>query len=232
MTLSASLARLVRDAIKAALFDVHTAFPARVESVSRDGIGWRVDAKPMGYRYLAKMDGGELQEELPVIPDVPVVWPASGGWGIAMPIEEGDHVLIVASEHATGQWRARGTLSDPQLRERHGLSGCFAIPGAGTALRKFADGVSSAAQSGIVIGKDGGIQISMSSTEIKLGRSASSYAAKADAVLDRLQTIVDGFNGHTHVGVTAGTGTSGVPSPASLLATPVASVAASKVKVE
>lgn len=226
MTISATLTRLVRDAIRAALLDVHTAFPARVEGVSRDAIGWRVDVKPQYYRFLAKRGGGEVREELPVIPDVPVLWPAAGGWGIAMPIEVGDHVLVVASEHAIGQWRARGTLCDPQLRERHGLSGCIAIPGAGTAVRAFADGVSAAAQAGIVIGKDGGIQIAISSTEIKLGRSATSYAAKADSVDDRIATIVAAFNAHTHTETGATTNV-----PGSLIAAQ-ASVAASKVKVE
>lgn len=229
MTLAADLARLVRDAIKAALFDVHTAFPGRVEAVDRDAIGWIADVKPQAYRFLAKRGGGEQREELPVLPAVPVVWPSSGGWGIAMPIEVGDHVVVIASEHAIGEWRQRGTLCDPGLRERHGLSGCFAIPGAWTATKRFVDGISTAAQSGIVIGKDGGIQISMSSTEIKLGRSASSFAAKADAADDRFSTLVTAFNAHTHTGVTIGSGSSGAPA-ATIPAQ--ASVACSKVKVE
>lgn len=58
--------------------------------------------------------------------------------------------------------------------------------------------------------------------------AASSFAAKADAVLDRLQTIVTAFNTHTHSGGTLGGGLTGVPS--ATLAAP-ASVAASKVKV-
>lgn len=222
MTISATLTRLVRDAIRAALLDVHTAFPARVEGVSRDAIGWRVDVKPQYYRFLAKRGGGEAREELPVIPDVPVLWPAAGGWGIAMPIEVGDHVLVVASEHAIGQWRARGTLCDPQLRERHGLSGCIAIPGAGTAVRAFADGVSAAAQAGIVIGKDGGIQIAISSTEIKLGRSASKAPATAPEVfteLTKIKTTLDSLSGATF----------GTPYVAPLTAS---EIGASKVKVE
>lgn len=57
--------------------------------------------------------------------------------------------------------------------------------------------------------------------------AASSFAAKADAVLDRLQTIVTAFNAHTHSGGTI-LGSTGVP--AATLAAP-ASVAATKVKV-
>lgn len=229
MTLAANLMRFVRDSMKAILLDVHTAFPARVERVERDGTSWLADVKPMYLRHIAKRGGGEVTEELPVIPQVPIIWPASGGWGIAMPISVGDHVLVIASEHAIGEWRARGAVCDPILRGRHDLNGCFAIPGAATAGRKFADALSDAAQAGIVIGKDGGIQIAMSTTEIKLGRSATSYAAKADAVLDRLQDIVTSFNTHTHT-VAAAPGTSAAP--VVLMSTPVASVACSKVKVE
>lgn len=72
-------------------------------------------------------------------------------------------------------------------------------------------------------------------TTLRLGdASASSFAAKADAVLDRLEAIVDGFNAHTHVAGTlsspsgAVTGSTGVP--ASMLSAP-ASVAASKARV-
>jgi hypothetical protein len=61
------------------------------------------------------------------------------------------------------------------------------------------------------------------------GAAASSFAAKADAVLDRLQAIVTGFNTHIHSGGTI-SGSTGVP--AVTLSTPVASVACSKVKVE
>jgi len=226
MSLGAAIGALVRDAVKAALLDVHTSFPARVESVRRDGTGWLVDVKPQGLRHLPKRGGGTVTEELPVIPDVPMLWPVAGGWGMSMPIEAGDHVLVVASEHAIGEWRSRGEVCDPGLRGRHDLNGCFALPGAATAGRFFADALGAAAESGIVIGKDGGIQIAISTSEIKLGRSASSYAAKADAVLDRLQAIVTGFNAHTHT-VSGGA----TLAPVTPLTTP-ASVAASKVRVE
>lgn len=230
MTLAANLMRFVRDSMKAILLDVHTAFPARVERVERDGTGWLADVKPMYLRHIAKRGGGEVTEELPVIPQVPIVWPAAGGWGIAMPIEAGDHVLVIASEHAIGEWRTRGVVCDPVLRGRHDLNGCFAIPGAATAGRKFADALSDAAQAGIVIGKDGGIQISMSATEIKLGRSATSYAAKADAVNSRLADIVTAFNAHQHV-ETGGT-TNAILPIQQVFPTGVPSVACSKVKVE
>lgn len=82
-------------------------------------------------------------------------------------------------------------------------------------------------------GKDGAGHIpteqtlSVSST-LRLGdASATSYVAKADAVLDRLQAIVTGFNAHTHPDPVSGN--TGVPT--ALLLTPVASVAAAKARV-
>jgi hypothetical protein len=71
--------------------------------------------------------------------------------------------------------------------------------------------------------------LSVSSMLYAGGAAASSFAAKADAVLDRLQAIVTGFNTHIHSGGTI-SGSTGVP--AVTLSTPVASVACSKVKVE
>jgi len=228
MSIGAAIGALVRDAIRAALLDVHTTFPGKVVSVRRDATGWLVDVKPQQLRHLPKRGGGTVTEELPVIPDVPVLWPAAGGWGLSMPIEAGDHVLVVASEHAIGEWRARGEVCDPGLRGRHDLNGCFALPGASTAGRFFSDALSAAAESGIVIGKDGGIQIAISTSEIKLGRSATSYAAKADAVLDRLDAIRTAFNAHTHV--ETGSTTNAVLVPQQIPT--MTSVAASKVRVE
>lgn len=70
-------------------------------------------------------------------------------------------------------------------------------------------------------------------TLIKVGAAASEFAAKAQATLDRLTAIVNGFNGHTHsyTAPSSGGSASTTGTPATPLATP-ASVAASKVKVE
>ena len=64
-------------------------------------------------------------------------------------------------------------------------------------------------------------------TTLRLGdASASSFAAKADAVLDRLQAIVTGFNAHVHPDPVSGN----TGAPTAPLSAP-ASVAASKARV-
>lgn len=74
-------------------------------------------------------DPGEA-EELPVIPNVPVSFPRGGGWHLSWPMEVGDHVTLVFSEAATGQWRTTGELSEPADVRRHCLGYPTAFPGA------------------------------------------------------------------------------------------------------
>jgi hypothetical protein len=70
-------------------------------------------------------------------------------------------------------------------------------------------------------------------TLLKLGKDASSFAAKADLVSARLDTIQQAFDSHTHIGTaTVSTGSVGtIAAPASPIGA-LASVAAAKVKVQ
>jgi hypothetical protein len=73
-------------------------------------------------------DGAVATEALPLISDVPVLWPGGGGFHVHLPLAAGDHVLLVFSDLATGVWRSSGQQSDPGDLRRHHLSYCFAIP--------------------------------------------------------------------------------------------------------
>ena len=103
-TRSPDLAEVLRAAVFQGLADTHTAMPGRVEKY--DSQRQKADVKPLLKRTVVNLDGTELSEELPVIPDVPVVFPRAGGFFISLPIKKGDFVLLVFCERSIDNYTA------------------------------------------------------------------------------------------------------------------------------
>jgi hypothetical protein len=124
-----TLAEIIRLAIASKLLDVHSAEVARVESYN--AATQTIDALPMVRRAIVDSDGDVQHEELPKIPNVPVLFPRSGAFSLTWPLAPGDFVLLVFCSSACGNWRETGDVSDPGDLRRHDLSYSFAVPGIG-----------------------------------------------------------------------------------------------------
>lgn len=121
------LAEALRRVVDSRLSDVNTALPGEV--VRYDAGAEVVDVRPMIRRAVPDEDGETVLEDLPVIPSVPVSWPAAGGCAITFPISVGDHVQILFNQRDLDHYRASGgDLSDPGVLSTHGLSGAVALP--------------------------------------------------------------------------------------------------------
>jgi hypothetical protein len=151
-----SLAEVIRTAIDSRLLDVHTALPGRVKSY--DATTQSAEVVPVIRNAAPRDDGGSELEDLPVIPNVPIAWPRGGGYYLHFPIAPGDHVLLVFSEAAIGQWRESGELSEPGDLTRHDLSYPFAIPGVAPDAQAFIDAPESEAL--IAVGSGGSLRVS------------------------------------------------------------------------
>lgn len=126
MPLEPTLAEVIRGAIDGKLIAVHTALPGRVKTYDRTK--QVADIIPVIRGVIFTEDDEPVLEDLPVIPNVPVGWLRGGGYSLQFPLNPGDHVLLVFSEAATGQWRSTGQTSEPGDLRRHDLSYPFAIP--------------------------------------------------------------------------------------------------------
>lgn len=228
-----TLAELLRNAMQARASEIHVALPARVESY--DAAKQTIDAKPLVKRVVESEDG-ELAESLPVVPNVPVAFPRSGGFFVSFPIKKGDTVLLVFCERSIDEWRSRGAESEPQDLRMHDLSDAVAIPGV------YADGdaLADAHEDNMVLGEDGGTQIHIkpSSGEIHLGsENAAEFVALADKTDTEIGDIITAvnnfltttFNTHNH---STAMGPSGPPTPTASTISSAQSVAASKVKAD
>jgi hypothetical protein len=119
-----ALSQLLRENIEWYMTDVHTALAGVIKKY--DPATRRADIQPSVKR---KLPGGKYLD-FPVVPDVPVLFPGSKKYTLHFPLEEGDEVLLIASERGTDSWKAKGGKgieeADPR---RFDLQDCYAIPG-------------------------------------------------------------------------------------------------------
>ena len=66
---------------------------------------------------------------LPLLVDVPVVFPRGGGCTITFPIKSGDECLVVFSDRCIDFWWQSGGVQEPVDPRQHDLSDAFAIVG-------------------------------------------------------------------------------------------------------
>lgn len=247
-TRSPSLEEVLRMATHQALFEVHTALPGKVEKY--DEKTQKADVKPLLKRTVINDDGTELSESLPVISDVPVLFPRAGGFFISFPVQPGDFVLLVFCERSIDKFTAgTGGEVDPVDLRMHDLSDAVALP----AFYPFSRPIKDANPDDLVLGQDaGGAQLAIkdggkveitfdkgntlalegmgAGAKLTLGDGAKHVAIveALQALWGSLKTTLDiwgGPLGHTHGGP-------GTP-PAPPITTPAwdPSIASSKVSI-
>lgn len=170
--MSPSLADVIRAFVREGAADLHVSIPAKVVRVELDkGL---VDAQPLVKEVL---EGQAVS--VPVIPNVPIVWPGAGGFRLTFPIVAGDVVLLVFADRSLDLWLSKGGEVDPQDPRRHALSDAIAIPG----LRSFNAPWAGADAGWVTLGKDGG---------------PFQPAALGQDVRDELDDLRTKFASHTH----------------------------------
>ncbi len=119
-----SLSDAVNQAIDNRLSAVHTALPGNVEKY--DAATQLADIQPLIMRRYPD----DSVESLPVVTNVPVIFPAGGAGGmLSFPIVQGDPVLLIFCEKSLDVWLSKGGNVDPLDRRKFDLSDGIAIPG-------------------------------------------------------------------------------------------------------
>lgn len=191
-----TLAQILKQAIDNRLLDVHTALIGRVETY--DANTQLADIQPVMKRAIKTNIGGTNQEELPLLVDVPVLFPRAGGYFISLPIQMGDYVQVVFNEMCIDDFltEASSTIS---FAGRFCLQGAVAIPG----IYPQSKALTGAHKTNLVLGQDQGLQIHIDSKKIRLGSDKSDEAlAIASKVKEELDRIKSAFNSHSHVSST------------------------------
>lgn len=187
-----TLAHLLKTAIEQRLLDVHTALIAKVESY--DAEKQLVDVAPVLKRHLQSIDGEWTTESLPVLCDVPVLFPRAGGFFLSFPIQPGDFVQIIFNEASIEEWFTDKTPS-VVCNQRFSLEGAVALPG----VFQINKTLSGAHTKNLVLGNERGLQIHIDGQKIRLGSADASEAlALASKVEAELERIKKTFNLHVH----------------------------------
>lgn len=211
-----TLAEIVRLALDSRLLDLHVALPCRV--VSYDAATQTVEALPLVRRAIEDTSGEVQHEDLPKLPNVPVLFPRSAAFSASWPIAAGDTVLVVFCSSAIGNWRQSGDLANPGDLRRHDLSHAVAIPGIAPEGETIPTSPTAAV-----------LEVNTPATHVTVGAGASQFVALENLVALRLTELVTAINAAT-IAVGAGgavdvgakltaAGWSAMPTPPTVAAT-------------
>lgn len=90
--------------------------------------------------------GAELSVNLPLLVDVPVVFPRGGGCTLTFPVKAGDECLVIFADRCIDFWWQSGGIQEPVDERMHDLSDAFCIVGPQSQAKKIGGISTTAAQ--------------------------------------------------------------------------------------
>jgi hypothetical protein len=196
-TRSPTMAEVLKAAVAQGLADTHVALPGVVTKYN--ATTQRADVKPTVQLPYINDDGSEGTDVLPVIPEVPVLWPRAGGFFLHLPMVAGDTVLLLICERSIDEWNlTSGKVdTDPKDFRKHDLSDAIAIPG----LATVPGALSEVLTGGAVFGEEKGTQVRAKSSAVEVtsnGLPSSTggfvaLASKVDALWLAINTVLVGW---------------------------------------
>ncbi len=133
-----TLSSTIKQGVLAALKDLHTAMPGIVESF--DATTQLATIQPAIRRIFITRDGDTeilTPSDLPLLINVPVVFPRGGGFSLTFPVEKGDECLLVFCERSIDNWHKTGKVKKPGARRFHSLSDATAFVGLSSVPNKI-----------------------------------------------------------------------------------------------
>ncbi|SUI40276.1 Gp138 family membrane-puncturing spike protein [Serratia marcescens] len=91
-------------------------------------------------------DGSLSSVALPLLVDVPVVFPRGGGVTLTFPVAAGDECLVVFADRCIDYWWQNGGVQEPVDQRQHHLADAFALIGPQSQAQKISGISTSAAQ--------------------------------------------------------------------------------------
>lgn len=104
---------------------VWTSLPGIVTAVNLDA--QTVSVQPAIKGVVFGPDGYGEPVNLPVLVDVPIIWPRAGGFALTFPIKPGNEVLVSFSARCIDSWWQSGGVGNQAEMRMHDLSDAFAI---------------------------------------------------------------------------------------------------------
>ena len=123
------------------MFNLRCCIPCIVQSYD-PGKG-TVECQPAIREKIINQNEEIEYQNLPLLLDVPVVFPSTDSWSVSFPLKIGDECLVFFSDLSIDNFWEKGNVQNPIEDRRHDLSDGFAIPCnlSLTKGRKLADGL-------------------------------------------------------------------------------------------
>jgi hypothetical protein len=117
--------------------DIRVACPGIVQSF--DPIEQTVTVQPAIRERIKDQYGNFSYVNLPLIVDVPILFPRAGNFILTMPPQQGDEVLVIFGDMCEDAWWSNGGVQNPIEQRRHDLSDAFALFGVWSQPRRIAN---------------------------------------------------------------------------------------------
>lgn len=138
----------VRTAFRGMQSEIWTALPGIIESFDPAKMTVRVQpaikARVFSPSNESPLPGAVFDADnwwtvaLPLLVDIPVVFPGGGGFTMTFPIQPGDECVLVFSARSIDNWWYQGGVQEQSLQVMHDLSDGFAFVGVRSQPRKLA----------------------------------------------------------------------------------------------
>ena len=157
-------------------------------------------------REKINMDGNLSWQDIPLLLDVPIIFPRAGNYILTMPIQAGDECLVVFGDSCMDAWWQSGGVQNQIDCRRHDLSDGYAIVGLYSQPRRISNYSTNTAQLRNI---SGSAYVELSGNNINI--VGANVTISANNVTIGGSTTIDGrsFMGHTHTGVMTGGGSTG-----------------------
>jgi hypothetical protein len=204
----------LRMAMDGRLSSVWVSIPGIVSKVYFDKM--TLEVQPAIQGSVEDQYGNVTNVNLPVLVDVPIIFPSAGGFTLTLPIKIGDEVLVIFASRCIDSWWQSGGIGVPMEQRMHDLSDGFAILGPKSQPKKISNISSTNAQ----LRNDAGDTFLEISTGGKIKLTALTEIDLTAPVikLNGATTVTGGlgidgktFATHVHINTQPGSGNSGVP---------------------
>lgn len=117
-----------------------TALPGIIQTTSLGKDGQLTSTvQPAIMSRVLQPDGSRKDVELPLLVDVPIVYPRGGPYTLTFPLSKDDEVLVIFASRCIDNWWATGGVQPQHELRFHDLSDGFAIPGPFSQKSKIAN---------------------------------------------------------------------------------------------
>jgi len=174
---------LLKAAFDHEISNIHTALPGHI--VKYDPVLQKADVKP----DIKKKYYNGYSQDMPIISNVPIVFPRSSKAFIKFPLEPNDGLLLIFSERSLERWLSLGGTVEPGNNRKFDISDCIAIPGAFSFAQPIPD-----SSNNLVVKYNDASYVINNDNKIAAGNSAEELLDLIVTLLDTIKSITYGGN--------------------------------------